>query len=272
MRRHNALSGVAGLVLAGLATLPVSADLFHEPFDGTPTRGSASRTSTSGPSTTPLTEARDVKVYSRSRASVNVVLTTAEHFAFRQEGTTFAKNTDVKIYATLDSPEADPSQAEIALENQLGYPVKIVASETDIPEPATPAAPATSGTALRDASGYAPIKCDKTYNFSDAKGTFTLQRGCKRSTAPWQYRLSPAMRALAGSNIVRERGMSWFRNFVPMGMMRPHIQGAAYIFHGTFNPAKKNDLVSYHDTFSFRHNVSGGGTAVVSISGGLNFK
>lgn len=131
--------------------------------------------------------------------------------------------------------------------------------------------PEPSEVATDGGQGYARIHCNRYYPFSDAFGTYTIQRGCTESAAPWGYRFSSETRSTCVSQ-VKERGMKWTRNSVDQPMNSPHLVPCNYTFHGTYNPVIRRDLVTYNDSFSYRHNIGPGGNAVLDISGRLHFK
>lgn len=115
-------------------------------------------------------------------------------------------------------------------------------------------------------SGGVNLRCNYYYRWSDGNGTFTLQHACGGTTAPWSFKISSALQAIAAST-VRESGMAWSKNGVSMPRQAPHVVAANYLFHGTYDPAPDGSHILYQDTFSFRHNVGGGGDALVSING-----
>lgn len=62
--------------------------------------------------------------------------------------------------------------------------------------------------------------------------------------------------------------MKWSRNGKNQGMRAPRPRRPKnYQFHGTYNPVKKNDEISYSDSISFRHDVGPGRSAVLKLSG-----
>lgn len=69
-----------------------------------------------------------------------------------------------------------------------------------------------------------------------------------------------------------ESGMKWTKNGTQMPMNSPHVEWCGYVFHGTYNPVGKDDKVTYSDSWTFRHNLGQGGTAVIEIWGNLWFK
>lgn len=101
------------------------------------------------------------------------------------------------------------------------------------------------------APSNALIHCNKSYSFSDSNGTYTIQHACYGSTAPWGFRIKSTLCAIATS-AVSETGMSWTRNGVtqPTQALHPGYP-CDYTFHGTYNPARGNDRLTYSDHFTF---------------------
>jgi hypothetical protein len=115
------------------------------------------------------------------------------------------------------------------------------------------------------------IDCNRSYAFGDPNGTYTVQRACSSSVAPWGFKISAPLCGLAISNVT-ETGMSWTLNGVVKPRQAPHVVGCAYQFHGSYNPVQPPDRVTYSDTFTFRIVASGStGTARLHISGTLVF-
>ena len=134
-----------------------------------------------------------------------------------------------------------------------------------------PQAPMVDVASSSSSDGFANLNCNLSYGWLDSNGYYSLQHSCRSSTAPWGYRLSgPVQKIISGT--VSESGMKWTRNGVNMGKQSPHLSRPKnYQFHGTYNPVKKNDKISYTDSFTFRHNVDSGGTGVVKINGKWRF-
>lgn len=121
------------------------------------------------------------------------------------------------------------------------------------------------------APSRAIIHCDKRYAFPDSNGTFTIQRGCSSTVAPWGFVIAPHLCAVAISP-VNEHGMAWTRNGSTMPRQAPHLIGCTYIFHGTFNPARANDRVTYIDLYDFTVNIAGNiGSARLTIHGDYTY-
>jgi len=59
---------------------------------------------------------------------------------------------------------------------------------------------------------------------------------------------------------------------VSMPQNAPHVEGAAYQFHGTMKPVPIGSILDYQDVYTFRHNVGSGGTAQVVWAGSLRLK
>jgi hypothetical protein len=101
------------------------------------------------------------------------------------------------------------------------------------------------------------LVCNKTHSFSDADGTFTIQHACGGPTGPWGYRISSGVCAFTISD-VHESGMAWTRNGTRQGTQSPHPEEyCRYQFHGTFNPERDFDIISYSDNFTFDIEVGG---------------
>lgn len=178
------------------------------------------------------------------------------------------------VVVAFDNP---PSSADKQKLNSLFGPSVRVASSRDIgvlisnqSKGSVPTA-AGSGAVLNSSSvGFAKFACNHLYSFSDSDGTYTVQHACGGSTAPWGFKLSSSIRSIVVGNVA-ESGMSWYKNYGKQPTQASHLVDPAYQFHGTYNPVRMNDKVNYSDSFSFRHNVGGGGSAVVSISGAWYF-
>lgn len=118
--------------------------------------------------------------------------------------------------------------------------------------------------------GDLAIHCNTGYNPSDANGTYSIQHACGGSTAPWAYKISPALCARATSTVA-EAGMSWQYNGVSKPRQAPHNESCLYTFHGTYNPATDYSTVTYEDTFIFSLVTNGKPSkATLSIAGKLN--
>ena len=122
------------------------------------------------------------------------------------------------------------------------------------------------------------IYCNHHYKFNDSQGRFDVQRRCGGTTAPWGYRLSGSVRAIAAGP-VSETGMDYTLDGVQQLRQAPHPdEPAGYRFHGTFRGnrggkvLKGGSVLKFDDTFRFRHNVGPGGNAVLNIFGRLAFK
>ncbi len=153
---------------------------------------------------------------------------------------------------TFDSPLSKAQQQ--AVEAQLG-------SATQVP----------MADALASAPEAAPsgaiIHCDKYYSFVDGNGTFHIQRGCASTTAPWAFTIAPYWCSVAVSPVV-EHGMSWTRNGVTQPRNSPHTQSCSYLYHGTFNPGRALDKLTYIDLYDFQVVIGGAhGNARLTISG-----
>ena len=117
-----------------------------------------------------------------------------------------------------------------------------------------------------DPVGYDKLACNTFNSWIDRNGEYTLQHACGGSTAPWGYRLSSNIRSIIVGD-VSETGMAWWHNGTKKPTQAPHVVGAGYGFHGTYNPVKKGYYIRYQDEFYFRHDVGGGGNGHVTIKG-----
>lgn len=108
------------------------------------------------------------------------------------------------------------------------------------------------------------LLCDQYYAFSDANGTYTIQRACTSSSAPWSFRLSPALQAgVVGT--VNEAGMTWKKNGITQPRMAPHpVAPPDYRFHGTYSNVPAGSRVSYNDVLTWRFS---NGNAKLTIYG-----
>jgi hypothetical protein len=123
------------------------------------------------------------------------------------------------------------------------------------PDAAAPAHNLSSVQPMGQPAG-AQLLCDQDYAFSDSNGTYTIQRACTSSSAPWGYKLSTGLQAIIVST-VSESGMFWARNGVTQPLQAPHPGVSKnYQFHGTYSGCPAGTHVAYSDTFTFR--VSGG--------------
>jgi hypothetical protein len=111
------------------------------------------------------------------------------------------------------------------------------------------------------------LYCDHFYSFSDGDGRFTFQHKCGGGTGPWGYQLSVGLCSIVVSD-VHEDGMAWHRNGKKQGTQHEHTEFCRYQFHGTFNPDRDYDFISYSDTFTFKVDIGGEvGNADLVISG-----
>jgi hypothetical protein len=62
--------------------------------------------------------------------------------------------------------------------------------------------------------------------------------------------------------------MNWTRNGVRQGRQAAHVEPCNYQFHGSYNPGRDGDRITYSDVLTFRVSVNGTpGTATLSIRG-----
>lgn len=118
----------------------------------------------------------------------------------------------------------------------------------------------------------APITllCNSYRSWSDGNGRFTLQRACGGTTAPWGFKLSATV-AASVVGFVQERGMSWTKNGISQSRQSSHLELPSYQFHGSFSGLTgARDRVVWHDVLTWRHNISGGGNATLTVSGAFD--
>ncbi|RZT62345.1 hypothetical protein EV140_0867 [Microcella alkaliphila] len=128
--------------------------------------------------------------------------------------------------------------------------------------------PAIEATSSRGTpSAPVVIYCNSYHSWSDSNGRFTLQRACGSTSAPWGFKLSASTAATVVGN-VHEAGMMWQKNGIQQSRQASHSVHAYYQFHGTFSGlAGASDRVNWYDTFTWRHNIAGGGTANLLVAG-----
>lgn len=115
------------------------------------------------------------------------------------------------------------------------------------------------------------VKCDHNYSWTNAVGTYYIQRACGGSTAPWGFVLSPGVQAVTDV-IVEETGMSWTLDGVPQSLQAPHKdEYAGYALHGNYNGLSDGSRVTYRDQVMLRHTLGTGGTATVTVAGQHHF-
>jgi hypothetical protein len=146
---------------------------------------------------------------------------------------------------------------------QLDSPSSAAASKvSSYLRAATPAAIPAAGP-----TGGAFLLCNQLHTFTDSNGTYTLQHACGGTTAPWGYKISGGLCAVAISSVA-EPGMSWTRNGATQPRQAAHNVACSYQFHGTYNPDHDFDSITYSDSFTFRVDIHGAtGTAHLGISG-----
>lgn len=133
-------------------------------------------------------------------------------------------------------------------------------------EKASTAATTNSMTTMAAPNGTV-IVCNRLYSFADSNGTYTLQRACGGTTAPWGWKMSAANQATVNGTL-NEAGMNWTKNGVRQGNHAAHpAVYPGYQFHGNYNPVKAGDSVTYSDLVTYRHNIGPGGNAELYIRG-----
>lgn len=125
------------------------------------------------------------------------------------------------------------------------------------------AVPDVSATPMSAPSG-AKLKCDIGYTFGyNGEGNFSIQHACASSTGPWGFKISSSVCSIVTSSVA-EHGMSWTRNGSGQPRQAPHTAPCSYQFHGTYNPDKDNDHITYADQFDFDWDD---GTGYIKITG-----
>jgi len=165
---------------------------------------------------------------------------------------------------SLDSDEAMGIASRFAIRESLEQEGSVVVGALEAE--AIGGAVAKERRSLNAGPSGAQLQCDRAYLWSDTNGTFSLQRKCGTSKAPWGWRLSAALRPAVVGNL-NESGLTWTRNGTAMPSMAGHVVPPDYQFHGTFNPAKAGNSISYSDYVRFRHNIGGGGNATIHLFG-----
>lgn len=131
--------------------------------------------------------------------------------------------------------------------------------------------PASSAASLASTPGW--ISCaEKNHKWSDGNGTFAAGIYCGRTDPRifWTFQLSPAHWSASANGLCSEDGMRWTYNGKQMPKQAPHPNvSIGYNFHGTFRPIAVNSEVTYGDKITYRHNINGGGTVTVNMSGVL---
>jgi hypothetical protein len=125
-----------------------------------------------------------------------------------------------------------------------------------------------AGATLAATTSRPPLGCGNQRVNTDSNGRFTIDYRCDLSPKrlQWSYKLSTAVQGIVVGT-VNEQGARWWKDGASMLQNVPHVVGAAYTFHGTFNPVAIGSNVDYQDYMSFRHNVGPGGTASVTWAG-----
>ncbi len=121
-----------------------------------------------------------------------------------------------------------------------------------------------------DVSVDAQLNCNQEYKFTDPDGSFTYQHRCGGSTSPWGFQISPEVRAIIVGP-VDEHGIVWELNGTPQGDQASHTVPADYPFHGTFNPLRDGDHITYIDHYTFTVEIDGQtGEADLTVDGQIH--
>ncbi len=198
---------------------------------------------------------------------------TVDGEGFNQSNADLVLNFDTSISAVqvedvLQSIGVDPLSLHV--DGSQATATSMAQQSTSVMPTSAPSARlSVTATPMAGPTGGASLRCNQYYSWADGNGTYTLQHACGGTTAPWSYRIAAPLQSVIVGN-VSESGMSWTRNGTAMPRQAPHTVGASYLFHGTYNPAPDGSHILYQDTISFRHNISGGGSGIISFNGDFN--
>jgi len=130
--------------------------------------------------------------------------------------------------------------------------------------------PEAATLAVSAAATGVPLSCGNGLATSDSNGRLTLDYACHLTPKRlfWSYKLSATVRKIVVGP-VSESGLRWWRNGASQPQNAPHVEGAAYLFHGTMKPVPLKSDVDYQDVLTFRHNIGSGGTARVVWAGSV---
>ncbi|GHH66092.1 hypothetical protein GCM10017673_11280 [Streptosporangium violaceochromogenes] len=121
------------------------------------------------------------------------------------------------------------------------------------------------GNAHADTNGHVFTKKDTTYSKSDANSQFDARVtwGSPGKPVAWSLVLSPALQAIAVSNMTCDAGV---RNFPHYSAHK--VAPVGYIWHSTIpgpHQMSQNWWYELSGRCTFRHDVNGGGTATVDF-------
>jgi hypothetical protein len=185
---------------------------------------------------------------------------TADGVAVSSQGLESASNytlTVTKGGTTTTTQSLDDGTESVTTSNDSS-----AASTTRIVQGATPAV--TAAPAAAAATAY--LYCNKLYLFTKPTNQFSIQHSCGATTSPWGISIDKGLCAVATSD-AKEVGMNWTRNGTKQGRQSDHTETCTYHFHGTFNPDKNSDRLTYSDTFTF--DVEGDGHATLTVYGDI---
>ncbi|WP_455358708.1 hypothetical protein [Streptomyces sp. SYSU K21746] len=175
--------------------------------------------------------------------------------------------TDSSLTVTLDDAVSPETAGEVreTLEDSL---------QADPADPAaTTATPPGSVETLTPMGGdpgpkYRVIKCSTSNTvITDRNGRFDVRYNCRHNNVNWGYRVSSKLVSIAVGNM-QEKGLSWYKGSRKIGQNAPHNVPVGYFLHGTQGGITSGDLLSWHDTMTFRVNAGGRpGTAVLNVGG-----
>jgi hypothetical protein len=102
----------------------------------------------------------------------------------------------------------------------------------------------------------ASLRCNTLHRLPTPNATWTFQHRCGGSTGPWGISIAPKWCGVA-IGAAAEQGMTWTRNGVNQGRQASHFKSCSYQFHGTYNPDRDYDWITFYDTFQIPVRVGG---------------
>lgn len=157
-------------------------------------------------------------------------------------------------------PDSQGSPMVAVLTIEQGGQTTVTRFETRIQNDAPVTTETSSSPAPASARpARAVLKCNKIYIFSNTKNSYSIQHRCGATSSPWGLDLSSKLCSIVTS-AVHEDGMRWSRDGVERAKQAQHTVGCEYYFHGTYNPDRDGDFISYADTFTFKTVGNGNGT------------
>ena len=157
------------------------------------------------------------------------------------DGTTTTTTSSATLTSTQNATDSPTDTTDDAAASSSASASTATADIT----PAATASPAQAG------PQGARLSCNRLYTYQDGNNTYTIQHKCGGTTAPWGIKISPSLCATAVGS-VNEVGMSWTLQGTSKPRQAGHVVSCGYGFHGTYNPVRDNNTVSYADTFTWR--------------------